>query len=203
MLAEYPKLAMAMPCWATLRWLRARLRLRLKPTATPTQVEPAPHPYCGCLMLWPVRTMVRPALQLAEQWLRKHPRDLADAQGACRCTCASLAISGAAAIAYQDCSQAQPGRCGSTKQPGQRPIAAEGSGCNQDRRSSAGNCTGKRLVIDTLGWALFQNGQTERALQLLRDARLRQPGNPDIRYHLAAVLAHTGRKTEARDWTCR
>ncbi|MDP1533382.1 MAG: tetratricopeptide repeat protein, partial [Rubrivivax sp.] len=51
----------------------------------------------------------------------------------------------------------------------------------------------------TLGWALFQNGQAERALQLLRDARLRQPGNPEIRFHLAAVLAHAGRKTEARE----
>ncbi|MCA9130951.1 MAG: tetratricopeptide repeat protein, partial [Planctomycetales bacterium] len=57
---------------------------------------------------------------------------------------------------------------------------------------------GNALVTDTLGWALFQNGQTEKALQMLRDARLRQPSNPDIRYHLAAVLAHTGRKTEAR-----
>ncbi|XVJ68371.1 MAG: PEP-CTERM system TPR-repeat protein PrsT [Rhizobacter sp.] len=53
-------------------------------------------------------------------------------------------------------------------------------------------------VIDTLGWALFLNGQTDRALQLLRDARLRNPSNPDIRYHLAAVLAQTGRSAEAK-----
>ncbi len=52
-------------------------------------------------------------------------------------------------------------------------------------------------VIDTLGWALFQNGQIDRALQLLRDARLRNPTNPDIRFHLASVLAKTGRKAEA------
>ena len=54
-------------------------------------------------------------------------------------------------------------------------------------------------AIDTLGWAVFQAGQTDRALQLLRDARLREPGNPEIRYHLAVVLAQTGRKTEARE----
>jgi predicted Zn-dependent protease len=54
------------------------------------------------------------------------------------------------------------------------------------------------LVIDTLGWVLFQNGQSERALQLLRDARLRRPGEPTIRYHLAAVLAKTGRAAEAK-----
>jgi putative PEP-CTERM system TPR-repeat lipoprotein len=57
-------------------------------------------------------------------------------------------------------------------------------------------------TIDTLGWALFKSGQPQqidRALQLLRDARLREPGNPDIRYHLAEALAHSGRKTEAQD----
>lgn len=55
------------------------------------------------------------------------------------------------------------------------------------------------LVIDTLGWVLFQQGQTEQALPLLRDARLRAPGNPEIRYHLAKVLMATGRKTEAQE----
>lgn len=53
-------------------------------------------------------------------------------------------------------------------------------------------------ATDTLGWALFQNGQTERALQLLRDARLRDPSMPTVRYHLAAVLAKTGRTAEAK-----
>ena len=52
-------------------------------------------------------------------------------------------------------------------------------------------------VIDSLGWALFLNGQNDRALQLLRDARLRSPANPDIRFHLATVLAKSGRQTEA------
>lgn len=55
------------------------------------------------------------------------------------------------------------------------------------------------LVIDTLGWVLFQQGQTEQALPLLRDARLRAPGNPEIRYHLAKVLHATGRTAEARE----
>lgn len=54
-------------------------------------------------------------------------------------------------------------------------------------------------IIDTAGWVLFKNGRSDRALQLLRDARLRQPANPTIRYHLAAVLAQTGRTAEAKE----
>jgi len=55
------------------------------------------------------------------------------------------------------------------------------------------------LVVDTLGWVMFLQGQTEQALPLLRDARLRAPGNPEVRYHLAKVLWASRRKSEARD----
>ena len=57
-------------------------------------------------------------------------------------------------------------------------------------------------AIDTLGWALYASEKPEdrsRALQLLRDARLRDPGNAEIRYHLSVMLAQAGRKNEARD----
>ncbi|WP_431052020.1 XrtA/PEP-CTERM system TPR-repeat protein PrsT [Roseateles sp. L2-2] len=54
-------------------------------------------------------------------------------------------------------------------------------------------------VIDTAGWAHHLAGNPDRALQLLRDARLREPSSPDIRYHLAAVLAKAGRKSEAKE----
>lgn len=55
------------------------------------------------------------------------------------------------------------------------------------------------IVIDTLGWLLFRQGQVDRGLALLRDARLRDANNPEIRYHLAAALAKSGRTTEARE----
>lgn len=55
------------------------------------------------------------------------------------------------------------------------------------------------MVIDTLGWALHMSGQTEQALTYLRDARLRNPDNPTIRFHLGAVLAKAGRAKEARE----
>lgn len=54
-------------------------------------------------------------------------------------------------------------------------------------------------IMGTTGWAAFHAGQTDRALQLLRNARLRDPANAGTRYFLGAVLAQQGRKGEARE----
>jgi cellulose synthase operon protein C len=53
-------------------------------------------------------------------------------------------------------------------------------------------------VVGTAGWAAFNAGQNDRAIQLLRDARLRDPANADTRYFLGSVLASLGRGSEAR-----
>lgn len=52
-------------------------------------------------------------------------------------------------------------------------------------------------VNDTLGWLLMGQGQTDRALRHLREARLRAPDDREIRYHLAATLHRAGRNKEA------
>jgi putative PEP-CTERM system TPR-repeat lipoprotein len=57
---------------------------------------------------------------------------------------------------------------------------------------------GEAPVLDTLGWVLVRQGQLDRGISLLRDARLRDASNPEIRYHYAAALAMTGREAEAR-----
>jgi len=57
---------------------------------------------------------------------------------------------------------------------------------------------GDPAILDTLGWILVQQGQLEQGLRHLRDARLRDPQNPEIRYHLAVVLNRAGRADEAK-----
>ena len=53
-------------------------------------------------------------------------------------------------------------------------------------------------VQDTLGWILVEHGEIDQGIRHLRDARLRDPQNPEIRYHLAAALSRAGRTEEAR-----
>lgn len=52
---------------------------------------------------------------------------------------------------------------------------------------------------DIYGWALVQRGDAESGVRVLRDARLRDPEDGTIRWHLAAGLSKVGRKNEARD----
>ena len=61
------------------------------------------------------------------------------------------------------------------------------------------NNPGNGMVLDTLGWAQFQNGQVGPGLATLRKARDLEPDHPEIHYHLGTVLAQMGQKAQAVD----
>ncbi|MBB4841813.1 putative PEP-CTERM system TPR-repeat lipoprotein [Paucibacter oligotrophus] len=54
-------------------------------------------------------------------------------------------------------------------------------------------------LTDLLGWILVKSGNLDAGLRHLREARLRSPGNGEIRFHLAYALAKSGRKAEAKE----
>lgn len=54
-------------------------------------------------------------------------------------------------------------------------------------------------VLDTTGWAMVRAGDVDSGLKHLREARLRSPRDPEIRYHLAAALHKAGKVSEAKD----
>ena len=140
----------------------------------------------------------KPSKELAEAWLRRYPNDIA-----VRHTLAEQLVQAAdlpaARRQYETILKTAPSNSMALnnlanvlielKEPGAVDVAERA--LKADVRNAA--------LLDTAGWANHRAGKTERALQLLRDARLRAPDNPDIRYHLAAVLAQAGRKSEARD----
>ena len=53
-------------------------------------------------------------------------------------------------------------------------------------------------VMDTLGWLLVQNGEINRGLILLQEARVKAPHEPEIHFHMAVALHKAGRNAEAR-----
>lgn len=57
---------------------------------------------------------------------------------------------------------------------------------------------GNPEYADTLGWILVEQGSLEAGLRHLREARLRDPNNGKIRFHLASALFKAGRREEAR-----
>ncbi|WP_367849396.1 XrtA/PEP-CTERM system TPR-repeat protein PrsT [Rhodoferax sp. WC2427] len=141
------------------------------------------------------------ALQLADQWTKSHPQDLAVR----RVVADFYARSGnyaAARTAYEALLKTVPGDARVLNNLANVLLRLKDPSAVAIAEQALAKDPANASAIDTLGWTLFQLGgstQSDRALQLLRDARLREPGNPSIRYHLGVLLAQSGRKAEALD----
>jgi Flp pilus assembly protein TadD len=138
------------------------------------------------------------AVAVADEWLRAHPQDavvrkaLADGQARSR-------NYAAARLHYEAALKAQPDDSEVMNNLANVLLRLKDPGAAAMAELALAKSPGDVNVIDTLGWALFQSGQRDRALPFLRDARLRDPANPEIRFHLGTVLADAGRPAEARD----
>lgn len=53
-------------------------------------------------------------------------------------------------------------------------------------------------IVDTYGWVLLEQGNTELALPLLKQAASAADAAPAVRYHYAAALARSGQRAEAK-----
>lgn len=138
------------------------------------------------------------ALQLVEQWLKKYPGDTL----ALEALADGHAQSGnfvAARAAYENVLKIAPDHGATLNNLANVLLRLKDPTALKMAEQAVAKSPNNVAAIDTLGWALFQAGQVDRGLQYLRDARLRDPGSPEIRYHLAAALAKAGRKTEARE----
>lgn len=195
--SKNPKMAVGYGLLGDVAMARGQQAAALEGYRRAHQLEPSTDTLLRLFKLLATQDGGKPAIQLAEQWLKTYPnamkvqRELADHY-------ARIGNFVAAKATYESVIKVSPDD-GETlnnlanvlsrlKDPNAVKVAEQALVKNPANANA----------VDTLGWALFQNGQTDRALQLLRDARLREPGNPEIRYHLAAVLAQTGRKTEAK-----
>lgn len=138
------------------------------------------------------------AHQLAEQWLRAHSNDAPVR----RALADSYAQSGQFKTAkglYEQVVQSNPNDADALNNLANVLIAIQDAGALPLAERAMKLAPGNATYTDTAGWAAFASGDQAKALQLLRDARLRAPDNPTIRYHLAVALARSGRREEARN----
>ena len=139
------------------------------------------------------------ALQSAEQWLKARPRDV-QVLRAVADTQARLLRWPAARSAYETVLIAAPNDVAALNNLAQVLIQlGDAPGALKVAERAMAQQANLPHVIGTAGWAAFKAGQPERALQLLRDARLRDPGNPETRFYLGTALASAGRRGEARE----
>lgn len=196
--ASHPKQAVGFSLLGDIATARGQGASALSAYQRAHQLEPGSETLLRLFRATATQSSDKSASGLAEQWLKTHPKDLA----VHKALADSYARSGnfpQARTAYANVLKLAPNDAEvlnnlanvllRMKDPSAVGIAEQAVSQNPENANT----------IDTLGWALFQNGQTDRGLQLLREARLRAPTNPEIRYHLATVLAKTGRNTEARE----
>ena len=140
----------------------------------------------------------KPAAQLAAQWLKSHPKDDQSHLEVAN----NLARKGSYAAArpiYESYLRIKPEDVLAMNNLANVLMRLKDPEAVKVAELAVARNPASAVTTDTLGWALLQNGQPDRALKVLKDAKLRNPANLEIRYHLAVAFAQTGFKKEARE----
>ena len=155
----------------------------------------------GSLMRLFAATVVRDrpaAIKLAEQWLAQKPGD----RSVLRSLADTQFVAGnllRARLHYEALLKLIPDEAEAANNLANVMLAQKDADALQVAERALALAPGAPHIVGTVGWAAYQAGQKDRALQLLRDARLRDPENPGTRYFLGSVLAGLGRPGEARE----
>jgi cellulose synthase operon protein C len=137
-------------------------------------------------------------VQTAETWLKARPGDV-QVRGLLAATHARAGNLPQARAAYEALVANAPDDADALNNLANVMLLQKDAKALQVAERALAHKPGVAHIIGTTGWAAYHAGQGDRALQLLRDARLRDPTNADTRYFLGVVLASKGRKAEARE----
>ena len=143
-------------------------------------------------------TDMKAALALVEPWLKAHPNDTAARRMLAEAYVRARDFA-SARREYERLRQLAPKDVGVINDLANVLLRLNDPQALPTAELALAAAPNSAIVIDTVGWTAYQVGQVDRSVQLLRDARLRNPASSEIRYHLASALAKTGRKAEARE----
>lgn len=196
--AQYPKLAVGHSLMGDVAMAKGQSGAAVEAYRKAHQIQPSGDTVMRLFRALSGQDGGKASLALAEQWLKTNPRDLpvrkALANGYVRT--GNLA---AAKTNYEAATKISPGDAEALNNLANVQLRLKDPAAVKTAELALAKAPGSAIVTDTLGWALFQKGQNDRSLQMLRDARLRLPGNAEIHYHLGTVLAQTGRRSEAKE----
>lgn len=138
------------------------------------------------------------ALRLADQWLASRPNDLV-----ARRALADVQFNSGnlpeARRTYEALLKLQPNNAEALNNLANVMLRQNDPAALKTAERALQLSPGAAHIIGTVGWAAHKAGQSDRGLQMLRDARLRDPANLDTRFFLGSVLAGLGRNAEARE----
>jgi Tfp pilus assembly protein PilF len=195
--AKHPKRAIGFSLLGDIAVVRADNAQAVENYRRAHQAEPASETLLRLFKNLSGQEGRRNADQMAEQWLKANPKDL-QVQKALADSYARAANMPLARTAYEKVLKIAPEDGGALNNLANVLMALKDPSAVKVAEQAVAKSPGNAAPIDTLGWALFKSGQPDKALPFLRDARLRQPSNPEVGFHLATVLAALGRKAEAR-----
>jgi putative PEP-CTERM system TPR-repeat lipoprotein len=137
------------------------------------------------------------AFALADQWLKTHPKDALIRQLVAEGQVRAGNLP-AARREYEQLRQLLPDDAGVANNLANVLLRLNDPGALAMAEKALALAPTDPVTIDTTGWIALRAGKIDRAIELLRDARLRNPESSETRYHLAAALAQSGRSAEAR-----
>lgn len=197
-LAKNPKRAIGHNLMGDVAMAQGRPALAMEAYQQAHHIEPSSETLLHLFQAMNGKGGGKASIQLAANWMKSHPKDM-QVQGALADAYARSGDFASARGAYELLLKSSPNDGRTLNNLANILILLNDSSATQMAERAVAQNPSSASAIDTLGWALHRAGQADRALQLLRDARLRDPGNAAIRYHLAVVLAKAGRKAEARE----
>lgn len=196
-LKREPKLAIGYSLLGDLELTRNQVLPALEAYRKGHQVQPSTETLGRLFRVLSIQD-AKAAVQLVEQWLKGHPSDVSARRMLAEGRVRNKDLL-AAKKEYEQLQQLAPKDVGVLNDLANVLVALKDPKALEVAEAALALQPKSPITLDTAGWAAFQAGQPDRAVQLLRDARLRNPESAVIRYHLAATLMKLDRKGEARE----